>query len=143
MIDRIIKILNEESEKSLGFKVKAKYATPSDYFKKISNEPDLPSLYNSDFSHYDEHFHLLHPDFEGRDRIDYWTGYYSNRPGLKSLIYRSFHHFHLSETFANLAQLHSYRPSPPFPTSSNRTRARCRSAVAGASRSNSRSLKAR
>lgn len=105
VLDRVISILNEESLKMLGFRVKAKYATPSEYFRKISKIADLPTIYNPDISHYDEHFHILHPEFEGKDRIDYWTGYFSNRPALKSLIYRSFSYFHAAETFSSLTHL--------------------------------------
>lgn len=46
-------------------------------------ELELP-LIEADFSHYEEYFHILHPEFNGKNRIDYWTGYYSNRPSLKS-----------------------------------------------------------
>lgn len=89
----MIRILNEEGERYLGFRVKAKYATPSEYFKRMSKVQDIPTLYNPDFSHYDEQFNLLHPEFKGTDRIDYWTGYYSNRPSLKTQIYRAFSYF--------------------------------------------------
>ena len=73
--------------------------------------PDIPKIEDPDFSHYDEHFHILHPEFKGRDRIDYWTGYYSNRPALKSLIYRAFSSFHSTETLTNLAHLYAARRS--------------------------------
>lgn len=47
-----------------------------------NEELELPII-EADFSHYDENFHILHPEFTGRNRIDYWTGYFSNRPILK------------------------------------------------------------
>ena len=37
-IDTLIEILNSKSEETLGFKVKARYATPSDYFQSLEKE---------------------------------------------------------------------------------------------------------
>jgi hypothetical protein len=59
-----------------------------------------------DFSHYDEKFHYLHPEFKSENRIDYWTGYYSNRPTLKALIYKMFNFYHNCVTFTNLIQMY-------------------------------------
>lgn len=121
-MDRVIRILNEQGERYLGFKVRAKYATPSEYFKKLSKVEDIPTHYNPDFSHYDEHFHLLHPEFKGLDRVDYWTGYYSNRPSLKTLIYRAFSYYHSASTFSLLSHLHATPTlSSLLPLSSNQT----------------------
>ena len=102
-LDSFISTLNIHSEKILGLKINAFYSTPIDYFKHLDTVISLPTLYNPDFSHYDERFKILHPSFEGPDRIDYWTGYYHNRPSLKSLIYRAFQNLHLATTFTNLA----------------------------------------
>jgi len=106
----------------LGFKVRAKYATPSEYFKKLSKVEDIPTLFNPDFSHYDEHFHLLHPEFKGLDRVDYWTGYYSNCPSLKTLIYRAFSYYQAASTFSLLSHLHGTPTLPALlPLSNNLT----------------------
>jgi len=62
----------------------------------------LPEI-DIDFSLYDEEFHLLHPEFPGRSRIDYWSGYYSNRPSLKAAITKAFNSYFNALTFLNLA----------------------------------------
>lgn len=67
-----------------------------------SGDLELPEI-EADFSHYDEHFHNLHPEFVGENRIDYWTGYYSNRPLLKYSIYKSFNNYFHAMNFLNLA----------------------------------------
>jgi len=112
LIDSLIETLNDHSESKLGYKIQARYSTPSDYFKAIEREIELghleiPTLINPDYSQYDEKFHYLHKEFKGVDRVDYWAGYYSNRPAFKSLIYQAFNHFHVTETFINLALMSS------------------------------------
>lgn len=109
IIDSVISIINES--KSLGVKIHAKYSTPFEYFKALEYEVShgflkLPTLTEADFSHYDELFHILHTDFPGRDRLDYWTGYYSNRPSLKALIFKAHNYLHTAQVFGNLAQFH-------------------------------------
>ncbi|CDW87606.1 alpha-mannosidase 2 [Stylonychia lemnae] len=109
MIDNMITILNEYSQHYLGYKVKARYATPSEYFDLLKSQMkngslELPEI-ETDFSLYDEKFHKLHPDFQGKNRVDYWSGYYSNRPALKFAISKAFNFYFNSMTFLNLAQM--------------------------------------
>eukprot|EP00347_Sterkiella_histriomuscorum_P022331 403330858 len=109
IIDNMIRILNAHSKSQLNYQINAKYASTSDYFESLSKymkngELELPYI-QQDFSHYDEQFHILHPEFNGRQRIDYWTGYYSNRPVLKQTIYQAFNSFFHAQNFMNLGQL--------------------------------------
>ena len=60
--------------------------------------------YQTDFSHYDEVYKYLHPEYPSFDKIDYWTGYYSNRPTFKNLICKGFQVVFNTMTFTNLAQ---------------------------------------
>ncbi len=106
--------LNRHSEKMLGYKVKTLYSTPSQYFKSVDSEIqkgilEIPTIKDPDFSHYDENIKELHSYFKGKDKIDYWTGYYSNRPSLKSMIYRSFNYYSTAQIFNNLALVYQER----------------------------------
>ncbi len=54
-IDTFIEVLNEQSENKIGFKIKARYATPSDYFRALEKEIaqgtlELPVLIDPKFS---------------------------------------------------------------------------------------------
>ena len=62
-------------------------------------------MIEADFSHYDEVFAYLHPEFKSTSKIDYWTGYYNNRPTLKQLIYKTFNLFQVTLTFINMFTL--------------------------------------
>ena len=108
MLDSLMNLLNRYSEKLLGFKVQTKYSTPSEYFKVIENEiyqglVEIPTIVDVDFSHYDENIRYLHSYFKGVDKVDYWTGYYSNRPSLKSTIYRAFNFYKTASIFTHLS----------------------------------------
>ena len=69
----------------------------------LSSSDNSISKKDIDFTHYDEIFHYLHYEFDGKNRIDYWTGFYSNRPALKALIFKTFNYYFNTITFANLA----------------------------------------
>lgn len=45
--------------------------------------------------------HILHPKAD-KNQVDYWTGYYSNLPFHKQLIYDAFHTLKLASLFTTV-----------------------------------------
>ena len=75
------------------------------------------ALHNYDFDlmMYDENCNSLDPkQFRSVHRIDYWSGYYSNKGSHKALIKAGFHKWMVARNLLELATLtrcHDVRPS--------------------------------
>ena len=54
-----------------------------------------------DFTTYDERVVYLNPD-SAPDQVDYWTGYYSNLPFHKQLIYDAFNTMKIASLFGTV-----------------------------------------
>ena len=103
----LLHLLDEFSESDLGVKINIKIATPADYFNQltldINREKTRLQKYSFDFGQYDENTrHLDSERFKSMHRIDYWTGYHSNRGAHKALIKRNFNWLEVTKNFINL-----------------------------------------
>jgi len=103
-------LLKEYSEIDLGVKINVKIATPSDYFNQLTFDINLKKTtlrkYPFDFGQYDENTrHLDSERFKSMHRIDYWTGYHSNRGAHKALIKRNCNWLEITSNFINLFEI--------------------------------------
>ena len=83
--------------------IKAKYSTPSEYFKIWKSEKQSFLTFEMDFLNYDERVSLMHP-FVDPSQYDNWVGYYASNPTLKSEIWRVFHKFRTLESLKAYAE---------------------------------------
>jgi hypothetical protein len=92
--DQMIQYYNDHE----GFKynVELIYSTPSQYIDAIASQKQIvfwPTRYEDMFPYKDTQF-------------SYWTGYFSSRPHLKSLIRRASSFYHASNDIYSLAGIH-------------------------------------
>jgi len=74
-LDKFIELLEEKSEYLFGIKINAFYSTVDSYFDHLKNLEIKFPQYNGDFVPYIEYF-----DWS----FDYWSGFYSTFPVLKT-----------------------------------------------------------
>jgi len=80
-IDKFIELLNERSEKLFGIKINAFYSSVNDYFDHLKTLNLKFHTYVGDFVPYVEYFD---------HSFDYWTGFYTTFPALKTQIKQTF-----------------------------------------------------
>lgn len=110
LLDMYYHLLKHHGKKDLGVDVEVQIATASEYFEAVENEIELNSLklasYGFDFQLYDENTLLLNPtSYRTVHRLDFWSGYFSNRGAHKALVKRGFQQLEIAENFMSLMNL--------------------------------------
>ena len=91
-------------------RINVKVATAGDFFRAVEREQNQGKIklgsYSFDFMLYDENSNLMnHKTYRTVHRIDYWSGYYSNKGQHKALIKSAFHKWMVAQNFYELATL--------------------------------------
>eukprot|EP00347_Sterkiella_histriomuscorum_P014208 403361757 len=85
-IDQLSKLLSKFSLEKFGIQMDIRYSTVDEYLQAIHSDTKTYPVYQGDFFPY---MQVLNCDdiecLEGK-RMDYWSGYYSTKPGLKQEI---------------------------------------------------------